>query len=394
MTRIYGYYEYRGREWNLHGEDKDFNIDKVIRTGLELETEPSGNTYDQDATADFIYNTLDNKNVCATDGSLKRGGIEIITEPMTPTYLLNNYSDKFKTLLNGLSNTYNYQSHNGGHCGLHIHFTRPFNKGTEEDINFYNKLCFIFESFKEPIKQLSRRTNFEYCNYFSDANRNADAREYKSIYGLSKKDLSGSHSYMLNNCNENTIEVRILRGTLNYDTFIASYKIIVNLFNLAFKDIKELNGLSFKKAINYYNDLDIKKYINDKQVNTDFKLYDYSKQLIKLEHVVNSILLNSNKYLNKAITELLKESKKIKMNNKSIEDLKAYYNGLYSYIDKIDYINSTINNINKYIDKTSDYYSYNELLDQLRYITQSYTTNNAKIEDLFNKIKKELNKEF
>ena len=397
MATIYGYHEYQreGREWNFLKLDSESDVKQFI--GLELETEPNDTLYNgngdyyetRQKIADYLNELFNEHIISSTDSTLRNGGLELVFDPRTPNYFIDELNNGLYQRAFDFISENNFRSHNGGRCGLHIHFTRPYTKNSDEDREFVNKLYFIFESFKDAIKIASRRTNYDYCEYYSDeyARYHEDKREFKSIYNLNKMAKEDGHSTAINNGNDKTIEIRILRGTLNHDTFKASIKLMIKLFNLAFKDIKDLNNITLKQVIK--DDKDIKEYLKIKGVDTSVKLYDYSKVMIKLENIKRDILLKINKLSNKLTKEYLKDLKKIKLDG---EDYNEYYRRVDTIINILNRINNRINNINSYIER-NDYSTFNDLLNDVREFIDYKVNDNEQKQVIKKEITKLLNKE-
>lgn len=391
-TTIYGYHSYPNVWYKKRLESED---NATLYIGIELECEPNDTLYYNDREynetrqkiADYVGELFyDNENghegvYVSKDSSLRNNGLEFVFHPMTLAYFNANI-DKFKDALEFI-NANNFRSHNGGNCGLHIHFTRPYERDSEQDRDFMNKTYFIFESFKDVIKTISRRQNFSYCQFFSDEHQPSDAREYKSLYNLAKINKASGHDTAINNGNSKTIEIRILRGTLNIDTFKNSINFIASLFKLAFKDIKDLDGLSLKKIVK--DDADIKAFLKTKDIDTSIKLVDYSKTMIKLEKQANAILLKSNKILNKIMTAILGDVKRAKLDltkADAMKNAKDYVKTLNTLIDRADVLNSNIGYINDYISGKPTYYSYNALLESVGELARKDYGDNKVIKDL------------
>jgi hypothetical protein len=153
------------------------------------------------------------------DGSLN-AGFEIITHPHT----LEAFRDipwgeiMDACLENG------FQSHDAGTCGLHVHFSREM-FGDNEDTQDDNiaKLIQFFEMYWDDMVRASRRTGeqLQWCNRHGDINKNR-LKEYV-------KDKRGSHSVAINNANAHTVEIRVMRGTLNLRSFYACINLLVTL---------------------------------------------------------------------------------------------------------------------------------------------------------------------
>lgn len=199
--------------------------------GVELEVD-KGN-YRND-TAEQI--TDNNEEIyCKHDSSLN-DGFEIVSHPCTIDYHLNslNWEGIMQTCLGN-----SFQSHNAGTCGLHVHISRKAfgNNNTEQELNIA-KLIYLFEKFWNQIKIFSRRTEEQINSWAKN-------------YGLTtineaiteSKNKKGRY-YAVNLNNTHTVEIRIFRGTLKYNTFAATLQFLNLLLDAitegTIKDMQEL----------------------------------------------------------------------------------------------------------------------------------------------------------
>lgn len=162
-----------------------------------------------------------NHAYCEEDGSLSDDGFEIITQPHSiEEFFKLNWHDAFEYLIeNG------YRAHDAGNCGLHLHFSREWFGDTEaERVQNIAKMVIFYDRNFDTLYKLSRRSNTEYCSrdYSShdfaqsltdaDAENLMDGKKYGSRYTAVNLTCYDRHK---------TVEFRLGRGTLNYDTFRA-----------------------------------------------------------------------------------------------------------------------------------------------------------------------------
>lgn len=212
--------------------------------GLELECEGNVNSnYSTQDCRNAVHNLLGDRVYFEYDGSLRNDGFETITRPHTKEELfkidwqkvLKCYSD------NGLI------SHTTNRCGLHIHASRTLfgdNKETQDDN--IAKVIFFYEYFWNDVVKFSRRNNFSYCEKI--------LRDGYITQERSKEEVKRpKHRYRaVNTNNDNTIEFRLPRGTLKYETFMATLdftiKIVENAIKIKWEDItnkdKWLEGIT------------------------------------------------------------------------------------------------------------------------------------------------------
>jgi len=368
--------------------------DDLIYYGFELEIE-NKECKDNNEMANEIRNKYRYLElVFEYDGSLNNG-FEIISQPMTMAYIKEHKND-IKEILDLLKEN-GFASHDTNTCGLHIHFSRVAFKDNE-DKNI-QKLELFFETFKNEIKTFSRRTRFNYCAFLSDMNitdlKNND-KYFKS--GTILKDYYydyRGHSIAINTQNANTLELRIFKGTLKYETFMATLEFANNLV-LSIKN-KPTRKISFTNVINYQETEYLKRYCEEKNIYNSTYLNDETKNVFKELDNKRLAVNEKNKTCKNVIIDLTKQLTKIvlELNNKLSDidtldftnnDIRATYETLYNLNC---YINSTINTINSS--------SYFRDLDTSRDIKDCYRnylsleTNNTnatrKIDDLLSDLR-------
>jgi hypothetical protein len=148
---------------------------------------------------------------------------EFISQPCTLAYHKNqHYNDWFFSELDGKCS-----SHDAGTCGLHVHVNKSF-----FDDRGYSRLKTILFFFKEELFQFSRRQRWDYD--YSDFNERI-AKEYVTIQ-KAKNSKHYGHSTWFNENNSSTYEFRFFRGTLRYETFMASLELVHNICIAAMSD--------------------------------------------------------------------------------------------------------------------------------------------------------------
>jgi hypothetical protein len=223
--------------------------------GVELEVEPflfDGILENLQKTAVEFKNflkkeLLENFIYLKTDSSIH--GFEIVTHPFTLKYAHKHI--KWHKMLEWLIENH-YTSFKSGRCGLHVHLDK--NYFDEMDVI---KMRTFFSGTSNEIFKFSRREgkDNQYCIYEPFNKRN--------FFNSSQ---NGRHSALNINTNKNTIEIRVFRGTLNTNRFIASLQFCDALANF----IKSTSGsffvnnilseeilwkefLDFAKRMGYYN---------------------------------------------------------------------------------------------------------------------------------------------
>lgn len=214
------------------------------------------------------------------DGSLANG-FEIATHPATlkshldPTVF--NYKGAFEDL-----GKLGYTSHESGTCGLHIHINRAFfgNSRQAQNLNA-GKMAYLLEKHWPNFVLFSRRKEEQldrwarvsklYAEYRPIENAidgapistgGKDREKGTHLRNLVRKHYPNGQKYVaLNTQHQNTFEFRIFRGTLKYETFMATLILVDNLARLvSSKKVNDLTAVSFDDIINYGGYDTIKNY--------------------------------------------------------------------------------------------------------------------------------------
>ena len=212
--------------------------------GVELEVDTRDGYPDNDAIACDILDVMpDNFIYFESDGSLDNG-FENITQPATLAYhesIESNYKKMFTRIRRG-----GLRSHQTKTCGLHVHFNRNFFTPDEEEA-CVARLLYMVENFWDDIAVFSRRSRAtieRWANKYNDDPAKV-AKNWKD----------GSFCYeryhAVNLTNRNTIEFRMFRGTLKYNTFIATLQFCQNLIMTAkTKSVADIQSMQFTDLIN------------------------------------------------------------------------------------------------------------------------------------------------
>ena len=261
---ITSYHEHKG-QYEFYKTDKEAK--KPLYFGFELEVEQGigCSIYNNNEEAKNIYDLIGDLVFYERDGSLNNG-FEIISHPQTFKYIMKN-RNKYKTMLQHLIDN-KYISHNSNNCGLHIHLTRDYFTTNEID-----KLQLLIEKFKNELTIFSRRTpqQISHWSSFISDKHNTDTEPIDIKYIKKYKDNYNRY-YALNLTNSNTIEFRLLRGTLKYNTFIASFELLNNMVKIVKNtSVKNIDTLKFEDIVNYGKN------------NKHLKTYCIEKNLIKKE---------------------------------------------------------------------------------------------------------------
>ena len=250
-THVITSYHAHNREtldrFNLEGKILGADLEKPenkLLIGTETEVENSNRWTDNCNQVAFEVSEIMGDHVHFEYDCSLNNGFEIISRPHTFEAIKKAGFDKmFKHLMDR-----GYVSHDSTRCGLHVHVSNEwFGETYEEQRKNVAKLLYLYSAKFEFFKKLSRREVFEYCEptFFENTQ---DAYER---FGWAR-----GHGVALNTQNMTdfgTVEFRLGRGTLNFDTYISWIEVCVALAKNS-KDVpddcldlnKWLKGISLK----------------------------------------------------------------------------------------------------------------------------------------------------
>ncbi|MCM1148461.1 MAG: amidoligase family protein [Butyricicoccus sp.] len=202
--------------------------------GVELEIDAGGEDSDHACQLMRQANRGVERVYCKHDGSLS-DGFEIVTHPMTLEY--HQQSMPWLELL-GEAVKMGYLSHKANTCGLHIHVNRSAFGYTETQQEMcIARILYIVEKFWDELLKFSRRSK-------SQLDRWAARYGYKDqpmeILDSAKSGCGRGRYASVNLQNSDTIEFRIFRGTLKYNTLIATVQLVDRICDLAVNMSDEL----------------------------------------------------------------------------------------------------------------------------------------------------------
>jgi hypothetical protein len=221
--------------------------------GLELEVQSTSRSTPTNTLAGRIHDVLNPGGSVGEycfferDGSIGEG-FEIITQPAG----LDIHRQKMDLFLNNPELKQGLRSHEGGSCGLHIHVGKQY--VTQAQI--YRVQSFLNDVRNEGlIKKISRRYGNSY------------ARIRPEMAKLSPYNKNTGERYeALNVSGTATIEFRIFRGSLRYESVMAALEFVDSLLNFcapgqtAFKDF---NAIGFRKYLMQIENQADAKYLCD-----------------------------------------------------------------------------------------------------------------------------------
>lgn len=254
----------------LRADGKNYKTKRTCHDGkfLGLELEMEFNT--KPNQREYRYALLEMLESCnnevyfETDGSLHNNGAELITYPHTIDAM---YNINWKELLQ-IARKSSGVSHNTGRCGLHLHFNKKFfGEDTATQTENIAKILVFYSVWWKDLVRFSRRDSeqLRWAEKFTltgETGDKTDAVVKKRIEDSAKNIASSRHYQRYQAVNlatgRDTIEFRLMRGTLNYDTFMATMDFSINLVKksteLSWEDVwsldKWLEGLA-ENTTNY-----------------------------------------------------------------------------------------------------------------------------------------------
>lgn len=149
------------------------------------------------------------------DGSLQNG-FEIVTHPMT---LQEHKKNKYDLLLNTIRDM-GAKSHDTNTCGLHVHLDKR-NMSDAHKVRFGG----FFAVCKPELEVFARRSSEQWSRF----------KEIKGRLEIEDYARSDSRYEAVNWTNSHTVEVRIFKGTLKFETFQASVELCHAIYTFTHK---------------------------------------------------------------------------------------------------------------------------------------------------------------
>jgi len=179
------------------------------------------------------------------DGSVGHG-FEIVTQPAG----LDIHRDKFGLFLKNPKLTSGMRSHEGGSCGFHVHVGRQY--VTQSQI--YRLQSFLNDIRNEAlIKRIARRYSTGYSRF-----------KYEMAKFSPHNKQTGDRYEALNVTSSHTIEFRIFRGSLRYESIMAALEFVNALLDFCTPgavSIMEFNAIGFQRFVMRINNRTDTKYL-------------------------------------------------------------------------------------------------------------------------------------
>lgn len=264
------YDEYNNEDWikdyyykpspNYH---KCRDESQVRYYGVELEIDKGGKIEDNAEDICNIANRKSDVLYIKSDSSLDEG-MELVSHPCTLKYHRNElpWVDIMKKAIQ-----LDYCSHNTSTCGLHVHIGRAeLGETVEQQDEVISRIMFFLESHWNEMYKFSRRSEYSIERW---ASRYGYKDKPKDILDKAKKNNVKGRYTCVNITNGSTVEIRIFKGTLKWNTFIATLELVDticdNAVRLTDDEIHKQSWNDFVIAINpEYHEL--VKYLKEKRL--------------------------------------------------------------------------------------------------------------------------------
>lgn len=233
--------------------------------GVELEIDGAGKDDDYAMKLLEIANEEDEHIYIKTDSSLD-DGMELVSHPMTL-----DYHKKFcwEDIMN-YAVRLGYRSHQTSTCGLHVHVNRDsFGADRDEQDEVISRILYFVEHHWNEMLKFSRRSEYTMNRW---AARYGYEDSPKAILEKAKKDNRGRYA-AVNLCNYYTIEFRLFRGTLKYNTFISAIQLVNRICEIAFSYTDdEMSKLSWSDFVSEITEPELIQYLKERQLYINEKI--------------------------------------------------------------------------------------------------------------------------
>jgi hypothetical protein len=210
-------YNYSPDEFEFLGDD-DFNHNLFM--GVELEVDGAGNETAAKVKAALVQDITDEVYI-KHDGSLNEG-FEIVTMPATLDYHVNNM--QWDTLASQCV-AEGMRSHDTDTCGLHVHVSRDAfgDDETQQDLNIAKLILLVNKFWDSHIIKFTRRKRHALERWANRCDMEYNPHDDNDDIVDKVDHVKGQGRYQaINITNDDTVEFRMFKGTLNTDTILAT----------------------------------------------------------------------------------------------------------------------------------------------------------------------------
>lgn len=229
--------------------------------GVELEVDQGGELNRNAQRLLGIANQGEERLYIKHDGSLGEG-FELVSHPMTLDYHCRKMP--WPELLKA-AREMGYRSHQASTCGLHVHVNRDaFGETKREQEACIARILYFFERNWEELLKFSRRTRRQLERW---ADRYGYKEQPREILDHAKKGCHGGRYSCVNLQNEATVEFRIFRGTLKWNTFVATLQLVNRVCDVAlYLSDQELKAMTWSSFAAGCQEPELVQYLKERRL--------------------------------------------------------------------------------------------------------------------------------
>ena len=207
----------------------------------------------------LIANRNDEHIYIKGDGSLD-DGMEIVTHPMSLNFHKQfQWEDIMKKAI-----YLGYRSHQTSTCGLHVHVNRScLGDSREEQDEVISRILYFIEHHWNEMLKYSRRSEYSMNRW---AARYGFEKTGREILDKAKKGNNGRYA-AVNLMNYATVEFRLFRGTLKYNTLIAALELVNDICDLAITLTDEgIANMSWSEFVDTVKEPELIQYLKERRL--------------------------------------------------------------------------------------------------------------------------------
>lgn len=157
-----------------------------------------------------------------------------------------------------------YYSHDTSTCGYHVHISRKALGSTyDEQEDVISKIMYFIELHWNEMLKFSRRTESNMNRWSARLGYEKTSKEIleKAKYG------SRGRYVAVNIENYSTVEIRMFRGTLKYNTFIATLQMVNTIVDVAINlTDEEINHQSWSDFVSTIEETELIQYLKERNL--------------------------------------------------------------------------------------------------------------------------------
>ena len=248
------------------------SCDKTVRMfgerdhfGVELEVENVKQVMTNKDMAEICKELLPEGLLFFEADSSLDSGFEIITAPMSRRVFAREKAN-FQRMLYKLSDN-GFRSHDPGTCGIHVHISRQaLGTCSEEKDYTISKVLYLVEKHWNEMRRLSRRS----LRQLEDWADRYGIEDFEELDTMVKRGATARHA-AVNITPRNTIEFRLWRGSLSWNTFKATIDLVWAIVNAARDmEIDELKGReTLRDVICSYITPELEEYMSERDTGRE-----------------------------------------------------------------------------------------------------------------------------